>query len=49
MPSEYLIFLVPLLYLALIFSIAYYGDRRASHGRSLIGSSGIYSLSLAVY
>ena len=36
-------------YLALLFAIAYYGDRRADSGRSLISNSSIYALSLAVY
>ncbi len=36
-------------YLLLLFVIAAFGDRRAARGRSLIGSSWIYSLSLAVY
>jgi len=36
-------------YLALLFAIAYYGDRRADSGRSLISNGSIYALSLAVY
>jgi signal transduction histidine kinase len=36
-------------YLLLLFAIAAFGDRRAALGRSVIGSSWIYSLSLAVY
>jgi signal transduction histidine kinase len=36
-------------YLLLLFVIAAFGDRRAALGRSVIGSSWIYSLSLAVY
>ncbi len=36
-------------YLLILFVIAAFGDRRAARGRSLIGSSWIYSLSLAVY
>ena len=36
-------------YLALLFAVAFYGDRRASAGRSLIDRSTIYALSLAVY
>ncbi len=36
-------------YLLLLFAIAAFGDRQAARGRSLIGSSWIYSLSLAVY
>ena len=36
-------------YLGLLFAIAYYGDKRADAGRSLIDSPYIYALSLAVY
>jgi Na+/proline symporter/nitrogen-specific signal transduction histidine kinase len=36
-------------YMALLFAIASYGDRRAAAGRSLINSSAVYALSLAVY
>jgi Na+/proline symporter/signal transduction histidine kinase len=36
-------------YLGLLFAIAYYGDRRADAGRSIIGNGTIYALSLAVY
>src|SRR5262249_16673542 len=36
-------------YLALLFAIASFGDRRAAAGRSLINSSVVYALSLAVY
>jgi Na+/proline symporter/nitrogen-specific signal transduction histidine kinase len=36
-------------YLALLFGIAWYADRRASEGRSVIASPYVYSLSLAVY
>ncbi|WP_355659930.1 sensor histidine kinase [Halomonas salifodinae] len=36
-------------YLALLFVIAAWGDRRASQGRSLIGSPTVYALSIAVY
>ncbi len=36
-------------YIALLFAIAYYADRRARAGRSVIASPVIYSLSLAVY
>ena len=37
------------IYLALLFAIASFGDRRAGAGRSLINSSVVYALSLAVY
>ena len=36
-------------YLGLLFAIAYYADKRADAGRSIIASPYIYSLSLAVY
>lgn len=36
-------------YLGLLFVIAYYGDRRADHGRSIISNGYVYALSLAVY
>jgi Na+/proline symporter/nitrogen-specific signal transduction histidine kinase len=36
-------------YLGLLFAVAYYGDRRADTGRSIIGNGTIYALSLAVY
>ncbi|MBL8931389.1 MAG: hypothetical protein JNL54_14810 [Kineosporiaceae bacterium] len=36
-------------YLGALFAIAYWGDRRADRGRSIISSGGIYALSLAVY
>lgn len=36
-------------YLLLLFGIAYYGDKRAERGRSIIGNPYIYTLSLAVY
>ena len=36
-------------YLGLLFAIAYWADRRADHGRSVIGHPTVYALSLAVY
>jgi Na+/proline symporter/nitrogen-specific signal transduction histidine kinase len=36
-------------YLCLLFAIAFYGDKRADQGRSVIANPYIYSLSLAVY
>jgi Na+/proline symporter/two-component sensor histidine kinase len=36
-------------YLALLFGVAFYGDRRARSGRSLIDNGAIYALSIAVY
>src|SRR3954447_11969320 len=43
------IILTSLAYLGLLFAIAYYADKRADAGRSVIASPYIYSLSLAVY
>jgi Na+/proline symporter/nitrogen-specific signal transduction histidine kinase len=36
-------------YVSLLFGIAYYGDRRADAGRSIINNPYIYTLSIAVY
>jgi Na+/proline symporter/nitrogen-specific signal transduction histidine kinase len=36
-------------YLGLLFAIAYWADRRADQGRSVIGHPTVYALSLAVY
>ncbi|HUL97347.1 MAG TPA: sensor histidine kinase [Usitatibacter sp.] len=36
-------------YIGLLFAIAYYADRRARQGRSVVNTPVIYSLSLAVY
>src|SRR5262245_53673940 len=36
-------------YLCLLFAIAYYGDKRADQGRSLVANPYIYALSIAVY
>lgn len=36
-------------YLGLLFAVAYYGDRRADQGRSIIANPMVYGLSLAVY
>jgi hypothetical protein len=43
------IFLVSFGYIGLLFAIAYYGDKRADEGRSLINNPYIYALSLGVY
>jgi Na+/proline symporter/nitrogen-specific signal transduction histidine kinase len=43
------IVIVALLYLCLLFAIAYYGDKRADRGQSLIANPYIYALSIAVY
>ncbi|MFC5302892.1 sensor histidine kinase [Azospira restricta] len=36
-------------YLALLFAVAYWGDKRADQGRSVIANPTIYALSMAVY
>ena len=36
-------------YLCLLFAVAYWGDKRADTGRSVIGSPYVYALSIAVY
>ncbi|MDQ5960589.1 MAG: hypothetical protein QG592_1672 [Pseudomonadota bacterium] len=40
---------VSFLYLALLFAVAYWGDKRADAGRSVIANPTIYALSMAVY
>lgn len=49
MREDWLILLVAFGYVALLFGIAFYGDKRADAGRSLIGNPYIYTLSMAVY
>src|SRR6267143_3328258 len=36
-------------YVGILFAIAYYGDKRADAGRSIIANPYVYSLSLGVY
>ena len=43
------ILLVSFAYLGLLFAIAYYGDKRADAGRSIVARPSVYALSLAVY
>ncbi|MDB5773474.1 MAG: hypothetical protein JWM42_3848 [Burkholderia sp.] len=45
----WLIALVAFAYLGLLFAVAYYGDKAAARGRSIIANPYVYSLSLAVY
>lgn len=40
---------VSLLYIALLFLVAYYADRKQELGRSLISNPLVYALSIAVY
>lgn len=49
MPSAPVVIAAAFAYLALLFAIAHFGDRRAREGRSLIGSPWVYTLSLGVY
>lgn len=41
--------LISLLYIGLLFAVAYFADRRREAGRSIIANSYVYSLSLAVH
>jgi Na+/proline symporter/signal transduction histidine kinase len=43
------ILLVSLGYIGILFAVAYYGDKRADKGRSIINSPYVYALSMAVY
>ena len=49
MLQGWVIVLTSFAYLGLLFGIAYFADKRADAGRSIIASPYIYSLSLAVY
>ncbi|THF60528.1 sensor histidine kinase [Pseudothauera rhizosphaerae] len=49
MLSGGLIVSVSFAYLLLLFAVAYFGDRRADQGRSIIANPWTYALSLAVY
>ncbi|BAU47212.1 histidine kinase [Sulfurifustis variabilis] len=49
MLSHWVILLVAAAYLGLLFAVAYYGDKRADAGRSIIANPYIYTLSIAVY
>jgi Na+/proline symporter/nitrogen-specific signal transduction histidine kinase len=40
---------VSLCYIGMLFAVAYYGDKRADSGRSIINSPYVYALSMAVY
>ena len=44
-----LVILISFVYLGLLFAIAYWADRRADQGRSVIAHPTVYALSLAVY
>lgn len=49
MRSNPAVLIVAFSYLALLFVIAAWGDRRAEQGRSLVNSPTVYALSIAVY
>ena len=49
MLQGWVILLASFAYLGILFAIAYYGDKRADAGRSIIANPYIYALSLAVY
>ena len=49
MLSGWVVLLVSIAYLAVLFAIAYVGDRRADQGRSIINTPYVYTLSIAVY
>lgn len=49
MLSGALIVVISFAYVGLLFAIAYWGDKRADAGRSIISNPWIYTLSLAVY
>jgi Na+/proline symporter len=49
MISVKLVAMTALFYLALLFLVAYYADKKREAGQSIISNANIYSLSLAVY
>lgn len=49
MVAGWVVVVVSVSYLGLLFAIAFYGDRRAERGRSIISNGYIYGLSIAVY
>ncbi len=49
MLTGWVILFVSFAYLCLLFGIAYYGDKRAGEGRSLLRIPHVYALSIAVY
>jgi hypothetical protein len=48
MLQSWVIIPVALAYLVILFAVAYFGDKRADQGRSIIANPYIYSLSLGV-
>ena len=49
MLQGWVIFITSVAYLGLLFAIAFWGDKRADAGRSIINNPYIYALSMAVY
>jgi len=49
MLTDWVIILSALAYMGALFGVAYYGDKRADAGRSIIANPYIYTLSIAVY
>ncbi|MDP2158091.1 MAG: sensor histidine kinase [Nitrospirota bacterium] len=49
MMQYWIILLVSFGYLGMLFAVAYYGDKRADTGRSIISNPYIYTFSIAVY
>lgn len=49
MLQQWVILVVSFCYLGILFAVAYYGDKRADAGRSIISNPYIYTLSIAVY
>jgi len=49
MLQHWVILLVSFGYLSILFAVAYYADKRADTGRSIIGNPYIYTFSIAVY
>ncbi len=47
--SPWTLLLIILSYLLLLFSVAYFAERKELQGRSLVSNPYVYSLSLAVY
>jgi Na+/proline symporter/nitrogen-specific signal transduction histidine kinase len=49
MLQQWVILVISFCYLGILFAIAYYADKRADIGRSIISNPYIYTLSIAVY
>lgn len=49
MLSSHVVIVTSFLYLLLLFAVAWFGDKRAAQGRSVIASPWVYALSMAVY